>query len=254
MTTYSQLRHRTGVIAFAAGVLSGASVACAGFDDPILQFEASNADGAGVFSVSLADAQFNDGETVIWNLGGTIDIMDGGATIAQITSAQLTLQTVNAQALIAVSFDVVAGAFDTQFSISSSLVDSFFFSNPSARATGTYSLTDGNLNGATLTGLHAGGGLYSADYNGGTSFTELFTSGPYNVGVSGSTGGAEDVPFGPGNFSPVGEAVSSIQGNWHFMLTAGDLAGGTSNFIVIPTPSGLALLSLGGLAAMRRRR
>ncbi len=257
MSTISHLRRRSGMLAIVA--LAGATtVAQADFSDPIITFHATNAQGTGSFSVSLADAQFNNGEIVVWNLAGGIDIMDGANTIGTVTAAQLTLQDFNpagaSQALVALSFDVMAGGADTEFTITSSLIDSFLISNASARATGTYSLSDGNLNGATLTGLHAGGGLYNADYNNGTSFTELFDTGPYTTGISGSTGDAQDVPFGAGNFSPTGDDISAIQAEWHFRLSAGDLAAGTSNFIVIPAPSGLALIGLGGLAATRRRR
>ncbi len=257
MNRIAQLRRRSGAIALVATLAGAVSVAQADFGDPILTFNASNAQGSGSFSVSLADAQFNNGEIVVWNLAGGIDIMDGATSIATVAAAQLTLQTFTAasqQALVALSFDVTAGAVDTEFTITSSLVDAFLINNASARATGTYSLSDGNLNGSTLTGLHAGGGLYNAVYNGGTSFTELFDTGPYVTGVSGSTGGAQDVPLGAGNFSPTGDDISAIQAQWHFMLSARDLAGGTSNFIVIPAPSGIALLAVGGLAAVRRRR
>ncbi|MEZ6242952.1 MAG: hypothetical protein R3B57_07910 [Phycisphaerales bacterium] len=258
MKSIAQLRIRSGVLAVAATLAGAVSAAHANFSDPILTFSASNAQGSGSFSVSLADAQFNNGEIVVWNLVGGINIMDGANTIGSVNTAQLTLQTftpASSQALVALSFNVTGGLADTEFTITSSLVDAFLIQNAQARATGTFSVTDGNLNGATLTGLHAGGGLYNAMYNGGSSFTELFTSGPYNVGVSGSTGGAEDVPFGPGNFSPLGVDVDDIQAQWHFRITAGDQAAGTSNFIVmIPAPGGLALLAVGGLAATRRRR
>ncbi len=258
MNTFETPVSRLKAVAVFVATLSAISTsAWAGAGDPIVSFWAGNSEGSGAFNVDISDAQFNNGEIVVWNLiGGPVDIIDGGSTIATITSAQLTLQAFNetlGQSLIALSFNVAAGAADTEFTISSSLIDSLNIPGALGRVTGTYSVTDGNNNGATLTGLQNRGGLYSAFYNGGNTFNELFSSGPYGVGASASDGGAQDIPNV--GFSSVGATVNDMSSQWHFMLTAGDLAGGTSNYIIrVPAPSGLALLGLSGLVASRRRR
>ncbi len=245
------------VAAFVAIMSAATSSALAGLGDPIVSFWAGNSEGAGTFDVQLSDAQFNNGEIIVWNLiDGPIQIMDGGNVIATITSGQLTLQAFNetlGQSLIALSFNVEAGAVDTDFLISSSLIDALDIPGALGRVTGTYSVTDGNTNGATLTGLQAGGGLYSARYNGANTFNELFTDGAYSVGVSESAGGVQDIPNT--GFVPIGADINDMSSQWNFRLTAGDLAGGTSNYIIIiPAPAGLALLGFSGLFAARRRR
>ncbi len=257
MNTFETPVSRLKAVAVFVATLSAAAPVLAGTGDPIVSFWAGNSEGAGAFTVDLSDAQFNNGEIVVWNLiGGPVDITDGISTIATITSAQLTLQAFSeslGQSLIALSFNVEAGAADTEFIISSSLIDSLNIPGALGRVTGTYSVTDGNNNGATLTGLQNGGGLYSAFYNGSNTFNELFTDGAYNVGASASDGDAQDIPNV--GFSPVGATVNDMSSQWHFMLTAGDLAGGTSNYIIrIPAPAGLALMGVSGLIATRRRR
>lgn len=257
MNTFETPVSRLKAAAVFVAAMSAATTAMAGTGDPIVSFWAGNTQGSGVFDVQLSDAQFNNGEIVVWNLiGGPVDIVDGGNTIATITSAQLTLQAFNeslGQSLIALSFNVEAGAADTEFTISSSLIDSLDIPGALGRVTGTYSVTDGNLNGATLTGLHNGGGLYAANYNGSNTFNELFTDGAYGVGVSESDGGLQDIP--DTGFTPVGADVNDMSSQWHFMLTAGDLAGGTSNYIImVPAPAGAAMFGMAGLFAARRRR
>ena len=50
-------------------------------------------------------------------------------------------------------------------------------------------------------------------------------------------------------------AVSDISSRFSFTLSANDIASGTSIFtVVIPSPGSAALLGLGGLVAIRRRR
>ena len=257
MNTSETRVSRLKTVAVFVATVSAATSAWAGSGDPIVSFWAGNSQGAGAFDVDLSEAQFNNGEIVVWNLiGSPVEIIDGGATIATITSAQLTLQnstTTLGQSLIALSFNVQAGAADTEFTISSALLDSLALDNAIGRVTGTYSVTDGNNNGATLTGMHDGGGLYQAQYNGTGVFNELFTSGPYSVGASESDGGAQDIPLA--GFTSVGADVDSMAAQWHFTLTAGDLAGGTSNYILkVPAPAGAALLGFAGVFAARRRR
>ncbi len=102
-------------------------------------------------------------------------------------------------------------------------------------------------------GLQNGGGLYSAVYSGGNTFNELVSSGPYGVGASASDGGAQDIPNV--GFSPVGATVNDMSSQWHLMLTAGDLAGGTSNYTIWSlAPSRLPLPGLSGLVASRPPR
>jgi hypothetical protein len=149
------------------------------------------------------------------------------------------------------SFNVQAGASATSFTITTALVNFPTITNGVANASAAITLTDGNANGiATLTGNlgPSGGFAYQADYNG------------Y---VPGGTNYALFVPsFGAPSFTGSGAAGPTVlSGNqtdmsamFAFTLSPRDLASGTSTYEIVPSPAGVALLGVGGLATARRRR
>jgi MYXO-CTERM domain-containing protein len=55
-----------------------------------------------------------------------------------------------------------------------------------------------------------------------------------------------------GGWLEIPGAVSSMQVEYSFVLSAGDQASGSSNYAIVPEPAGLALLVVG--AALVRRR
>jgi hypothetical protein len=54
-------------------------------------------------------------------------------------------------------------------------------------------------------------------------------------------------------WAPIAGSVSSIESEFHFVLSANQEASGTSMFEVVPEPVGLSFLALGGLALLRRK-
>lgn len=160
--------------------------------------------------------------------------------------------------VVNLGFAVQAGAADTEFMIGSALLS--FPTIPAAYASGRASVgmstTDLGGNGVTLTGMSfaPGSGSYAAVYNGwaaiggGTVFADslpLLSAGP-----GGTDTDSQNTPAV--GFAALGTDVSSMSSLVHFTLSAGDIASGTSTWVVIPEPSTVALLTL-GLALLRRR-
>ncbi|MCZ6834270.1 MAG: hypothetical protein O7G85_00715 [Planctomycetota bacterium] len=217
--------------------------------------QATNSQGSATYEVMTSSLQYDPTEQHWWwDMSGSFDLVDSGTfqTIASINGLSMSFI---ADPQISFGFSVQAGAFDTTFSIGSGLL-SFLTIDPAiGLASGGLLLTDTNNNTASLTGLHAGGGAYVAQYNGqapgGSTFAELFTS-PLTTTVNGTNSINQEFPGG-GIYSAIGVPVTDISAQFSFLLSAGDIASGSSNFEVIPTPSGFLVL-VGGLLAGRKRR
>ncbi len=118
----------------------------------------------------------------------------------------------------------------------------------------TYTLTDFDGDGASLTGLGPNGGAFLAQYNGwaghplgpqGTTFAECIfsmTAGPY-----------ETVTTTFETWDVILETIEDISVLYWFELSATDIAVGSGVFALIPEPGSLALLIVIGLAATMRR-
>lgn len=153
---------------------------------------------------------------------------------------------------VSLAFSVTAGAWDTAVTITSALVGFPAITNPDAYASASITVTDNNGNGATVTGLFTGMKSYEARANGAAwaDLIDLVTALPND-----SETGKGRRPVVSGAWETIPGAVSSIQAAYRFMLTAEDSASGTSRFeVVVPEPAVLALLAMGGLALLRRRR
>lgn len=133
--------------------------------------------------------------------------------------------------VIGLGFAVAAGALPTNFVISSGLLSFPVLAAAEARASAAYTLTDLNGDGATLTPTAAKS--YTATYNGATTFATLISA--FGSPAFTSTPSSESNPVGPG-FIPLGVGVSSMQADVEFTLSAGDLASGTTVFVVQQRP------------------
>lgn len=155
--------------------------------------------------------------------------------------------------LIDIIFAATAGDEDTTFTITSALVSFDTLTDPIGEASADITLTDvaGSDPGAFLEPVDPATGVFIAEYNDGTLFSELI--GTIEFDTAGGTG-SEDSSHGPvvipGN-------VDSIRGQLSFKLSAGDSVSGHVRFEVtpIPEPSTWAMLAVGaiGLVVCGRR-
>jgi PEP-CTERM motif len=187
-----------------------------------------------------------------WNLSAPVDIMgtSSGEVLATINNLTVALDG-DPQAFVV--FGVTAGGAPTNFSIASSVVAFAPLINPDAVASASFGVTALTPDGVTATGAYAGGTkVFQARYNGGTTFANLASNLSASAFHSAST--SEDYPLA--GTIPIVGAVSNIQVEFNFLLTANDLASGTGVFNVVPEPSSivLAVLGLVGLLCWARRR
>jgi hypothetical protein len=178
-----------------------------------------------------------DGSTgnYVWVLDSEVPILDGAIETLKLTVAE--------DPEVGVEFGVRAGNSAMTFSFFDVITfDSLV--NPTAEASAAITLTDRGGGGATITGLF-GGKTHEATYNGSTVFADL---------VSGFSGGGSSTASETTGSGSISGTVSSIEAEFYFTLSAKDAASGTSTFEVTPEPATVALLGLGGLALLRRKR
>lgn len=141
-------------------------------------------------------------------------------------------------------FAVQAGNSTTKFTISSAILT---FDTGDYYTTGSAQMgvTDTNGNGATVTGQ------FGTDCFRWLCDNQVIGSGIGGFATGPNTSSNPQTVLIP-NITYFG--VSSMQSEFSFLVSAGDIATGSSNYQKIPTPGAVALLGLGGLVATRRRR
>ena len=152
-------------------------------------------------------------------------------------------------------FDVVAGASDTTFLITSPTVGFSPIVNPSAYAQASMTVTAGDT-AATATGLEAGTKSFKASYtnisNSTTGWAYLLN--PLTAVAEGGADSGDRRPTTAPNYETIPATVKSISAEYSFTLTAENEASGTSRFEVLPEPATLGLMALGAVVLAARRR
>ncbi len=180
-------------------------------------------------------------------LNPTIIVDSGGHMLGTVN--ELTLGT-DYDPAVSLGFFVTAGASTTTFTISSPVVSFGSLINQQGVATAGVTLTDGDSNGATSTGLFAVNKAYEAVYNGSSVFADLIS--PVAAGIDSSQTTSDRFPA-VGTVG-IGGAITSIQSQFSFTLSANDLASGTSTFRIVPEPSSMILALISGFALLWRAR
>lgn len=253
-------RSATGFVGRA--LIAGAAIACGAtafggeIIGPVFSIEARTADGrVGTYQVDYNPTFYNTQTGVYdWDSVGAVTVNDQfGNPLAEIGNVW-TFMVVDP--IISLGFLVTAGNADTMFTINSALLSFPAIAPAQVSASAQIGATDQNGNGVVVRGNYGGGTKsYIANYNGfvpgGTNYATLVNN--QAAGAFGTTVSNEGNPAG-GGFNNVAGPITSMSASFSFTLSAGDSAGGTSVFVVVPEPSSVLLLVFGAAAGLLRRR
>jgi hypothetical protein len=147
---------------------------------------------------------------------------------------------------VVIAFDVMAGPFDTVFTVTGGLETVGPFPAGVALGGGSAGMTwaDSNaVNGVTVSGGYDDGNFHRMLINGvapggGDTLASII------AGPRFAPSGTDSTSANTGGVAP-GVDITSITSQFAFTVTAGDSVTGTSSFTVLPTPGAAALLGLG---------
>jgi MYXO-CTERM domain-containing protein len=239
----------------AAGLaaLATGAAAMADISETVFVIQATNANGMGTYVANFNQGRMDHSGTYQWQLPGSMAIRsDSGVPIAMLNQAVIVGHE---DPSVNLSFNVFSGAIETTFTITSATVSFASIANAQGRMSASVSITDLDGDGVTLHNSGGSPGAFSAFDNGSADFHDLF-SGAIATLIAGNTmTRSEDFPGG-GSFASISGAVASISARFQFTLSPNDMASGTSVFTVqpVPSPGAMALLGLGGLVVVGRRR
>lgn len=230
------------------------SVANADVSDVFFTVEAWSGSSHGSYSVMTDDVDYDPvTQSWFWS-GGGITVQDGSQTLVTIASASASAEQ---DPLLTIHFDIQAGNTDTIVQVTSALLSFPTINNPLVAASAGLTLTDSNAAGGASVDANQGstGDLaWVAQYNGFVPGGTTFLEGIGDLAVApADIAGSDDDNVNSGGLVPVFGAFSDMSMQYRFKLSANDSASGTSVYVAIPEPASVALLVLGGLAALRRR-
>jgi len=224
-----------------------------GESDTVLKLIAEDdAGNRGVLDLKWGGEVSQQGEAYKWtfnpnNKAG--EIWAGDVFLGELTEASVK---VLADPEVEVFFGVKAPSAGATFTVQSAgLPISPAMNNPDAYATASITLTDVGSNGATLTGLEAGGKVFEARYNTTVAWADLVNGLTALPGTSITDDDRK--PALPTQYQVIPASVSEILSEFKFKLSGGDIASGTGTFVIVPEPSTIILMLL-GLAGLIRRR
>ena len=237
-----------------AATVLGLSASFAGADiiGDAITVTAYDADNMSDSATWTFTGQADDAGNMSYSMDESVELVGSasGETLATLQGAGVQFI---ADPVVDLNFDVTGGFGNTVVVVESGELTFGTINNAVAEATVGLSVTDNqafpSAPGVSISPM--GGASYLANTDGlapaGENFASLLTN-PINF-TSGTQAFTDNEPS-----SVITGATSSISSRFQFTLSAGDFVSATSSFTVIPTPSGLALIGLGGLAAGVRRR
>ena len=190
-------------------------------------------------SIDWDDVYANPDQEYNWYLQDPIDIAATDNPDIILATVDGLSTVVESDPKINLGFSAAAGQYTTYFSFTSEVMTFETLTNPDAYAWASATA----LPGDTLTGNYEyGTKSYEALYNGSNAFAHL---------VDNVTGGTSTEDKG---WQTISGDVSSMQSKWWFNLSPNGSASGSSTFEVTPEPATIALLGMGGLLVLRRRK
>lgn len=250
MSTRAARTHRVRSILSGIALLLGFQAATfAGISQAIFTLQAVNDDGAASIAIDYAAGNWDPvNQRFTWQLAAPTPLLDGGATIATLNSASLTI---NYQPTLSVhvTLGARAGFSDTTFLMDSAVVS--FASVPASTAAGAF------LAGCTVadSGANDGMWLYEPGLAGFGAFQACYNTNPDPEGVfsnllalvGGSGGGtatASEIQPSSG-YNPFNADVSDMTVCANFVLTDRDCVQANATFTLIPEPTAAVLLLVG---------
>jgi len=226
-----------------------ASSASADLGSIPFRVDAVSALGSASYEVGVGDFSFNSElETWTWNLTAPIEMRSSSGDL--VATLNMASAFYVADPIVNLGIVVQAGGSATSFTVTSGLL-SFSTINPAqGKATAATTVTDGDGDGATLTG-NLSGKSYQAHFNGAAPGGTVFAGLTNGMAAGSNESNSTNESFG---FAGMG-AVSDMSAQFSFTISANDLASGTSHFVVeaVPEPATMAVLA-GGLGLLIRRR
>ena len=244
-------------------VLAGGFVSLphAGADilNPVFSIQATNDSGSGSFSATFDQGVWDPvTQTYTWSLAAPLDLLDGPAHVATLQGGDLTIDA-GSTPQFDLSFEVIAGSSHTEFAVDSALLSFATISADEAAGRFVVGATVWDLSepsdGVWIIGRGPSMGIFQALYNGRSPDGSVFREALGVVGIGpggGMASGGEVYPNA--GYAPFNDQVSDMSVHSAFMLTADDHARGTATYGVVPEPTALLLLAVGGTLMGGRRR